>query len=787
MSNIISSSIKWLLLASIFVNSCEQGKKGQITTGGHELVPFTALPFEIKDVKLLDGPFLHATELNIKSLLNYDPDRLLAKFRIEAGLESKADHYGGWEAMSLAGHSLGHYLRACALMYQTTGDDIFLERVNYMVDELAACQESTGKGYLGAVPGARTVFEEEIPSGDIRTRRFNLNDIWAPLYTQHKILAGLIEAYTLCNNHKALEAARKFVDWMDDYMSQLGNEEIQEMLGCEHGGINECLAELYAVTGEDKYLKLARKFYHEDILKPLSKGLDILPGNHANTQIPKLIGLARIYELSGDSREKETAEFFWDRVVNHHSYVTGGHCDHEYFGPADSLRNRLSEGTAESCNVYNMLKLTSHLFQWDGSVQVADFYERALFNHILSSQHPADGRVIYNLSLEMGGYKVYQDPEWFTCCVGTGMENHSKYAGNIYFHNNNELFVVQYIGSLLNWEEKGFKLRQITAYPEEQGSTLLIESHDPVRLTINIRYPYWARNGMELSINGKIQKIRQEPGSFVALNRIWEQGDSVSIVIPFPLRIESMPDDPDRVSILYGPLVLAGDLGPVDDPHAHDRDFVPEILAESRDPAVWLKHVEGKNNTFRMKDAGHPRDIELKPFYVIHDRRYTVYWDLFNKKKWAREQEKQQTESVYMKDLWARTLDYFQPGDSTSESDHGFQAENSSNGWHMNRQYRTIYTGSMSCEMKIKEGQALTLMIDYWGGFSGARTFDLIVNDSVITTENISDRNSGDFIASLYEIPDALISGKPSIKVSLRPHEGNRGGPVYGMRIIKED
>ena len=431
-------------------------------------------PFELTDVTLLDGPFKSATELNKKSLLRYEPDRLLSKFRSEAGLKPKAESYQGWEAETIAGHSLGHYLSACALMYQSTNDDRFMARVKYIVDELEQCQLADGDGYIGAIPNGKKIFEEEVAKGEIRSQKFDLNGLWAPFYTQHKVMAGLRDAWHLCGVTKALEIEKRFADWLGGIVENLTDQQIQKMLDCEHGGINEVLADLYADTQNEKYLKLSRVFHHKAILDSLAAGIDILPNKHGNTQIPKLIGLARIYEITGDLQDKKAAEFFWQRVVDHHSYVTGGHGNHEYFGQPDQLRNRLSDETTETCNVYNMLKLSRHLFQWNPRTKVADYYERALFNHILSSQHPKDGRVIYNLSLEMGGFKSYQDPQWFTCCIGTGMESHSKYGGNIFFKNEDELYISQFIAAVANWKEKGIKIKQETQFPEEQGTTIEI-------------------------------------------------------------------------------------------------------------------------------------------------------------------------------------------------------------------------------------------------------------------------------------------------------------------------
>lgn len=608
------------------LSGCSAPQQGNIKTSGPEVVSFRALPFDAGDVKLLDGPFIHATELDIRTLLSYDPDRLLSRFYTEAGLKPKADHYMGWENESLAGHSLGHYLSACSMMYQTTGDTRFLEKVNYIVDELQIIRSKDSNGYIGAFPDGKKIFEEEVAKGDIRSKGFDLNGIWSPFYTQHKILAGLRDAYRCCGNKKALDVEKDFADWIGKIVSHLEDKQIQVMLHCEYGGINETLADLYADTGDKKYLNLSELFYDKAILDSLKKGTDVLPGKHCNTNIPKLIGLSRIYELTGDTSDRKAAEYFWHTVVDHHSYVTGGNGNKEYFGPADSLRERLGPETTESCNVYNMLKLTEHLFEWEGSAEQADFYERALFNHILSSQNPETGKVTYNLSLEMGGFKAFQDPFDFTCCIGTGMENHSKYARNIFYHNNNELFVFQYIASELRWEEKGLTLTQKTSYPEEQGSAFEFSCDKPVRLTILVRYPFWAEDGIEIKVNGKPQKVRHQSGSFVAITGTWKSGDRLDIRIPFTLRLESMPDDTNRVAVMYGPLVLAGDLGSLTDSSLVNN--IPVLATKSRDPSQWMKTVEEKPNTFITVKTGRPSDVEFKPFYSIHDRRYSVYWDL---------------------------------------------------------------------------------------------------------------------------------------------------------------
>ncbi|MGD0583086.1 MAG: beta-L-arabinofuranosidase domain-containing protein [Bacteroidales bacterium] len=625
------------LIASLTLIITACGKKPDvrlIKTGGPEVVSFRTLQFPLTDVKLLDGPFKHATDLNVQTLLGYEPDRLLARYYKEAGLKPKAEQYHGWEDETIAGHSLGHYLSAVSMMFRTTGDNRFLERAEYIVGELKALQDADGSGYIGGFPDGKRILSQEVAKGNIRSKGFDLNGIWVPFYTEHKMMAGLRDAFHLCGDTLALYVERRFADWLEGIVTPLNDEQVQKMLRCEHGGIAEVLADLYADTKDQRYLRMARLFYQKALLDPLKNGQDILPGKHCNTNIPKLTGLARLYELTGDTTDRKAAEFFWKTVVFHHSYVTGGNGNREYFGPPDTLRNLLGEETTESCNVYNMLKLTEHLFEWNGDAASADFYERALFNHILSSQNPINGRVTYNLSLEMGGFKDFQDPMDFTCCIGTGMENHSKYGRNIYYHSDNELFLFQYIASELDWKDKGVTITQKTGFPAEQGTTLEFNCNIPVKLKINVRYPGWAVNGIGIKVNGINKRVNGKPGTFVEVEKIWKTGDRMEIELPFTLRLEPMPDDNNRVAVMYGPLVLAGDLGPLQDSLAGNPDYVPVMVIEKRDPSTWTKPVEGKINTFRTLSAGRPRDIELRPFYTFYDRRYSVYWDLFSEKIW---------------------------------------------------------------------------------------------------------------------------------------------------------
>jgi uncharacterized protein len=786
---IMKSSIRALfftLIAGVLIPGCTSHKLSYIKTAGPEIVSFRALPFDLTDVKLLDGPFLHATQLDVKTLLSYEPDRLLSRFYTEAGLKPKAEHYMGWENESLAGHTLGHYLSACSMMYQTTGDKQFLERVNYIISELKTIQDHDGNGYIGAIPKGKMIFETEVAKGNIRSQGFDLNGIWSPFYTHHKIMAGLRDAYRLCGNKTALEVEKQFAEWVNKIVSSLNDEQLQMMLLCEHGGMNETMADLYADTREDKYLRYSEFFYHKAILDPLKDKKDILPGKHCNTNIPKLIGLARIYELTGDTSDRNVSEFFWKTVVNHHSYVTGGNGNDEYFGAEDKLKNRLGEGTTETCNVYNMLKLSEHLFEWDASAKVADFYERALFNHILASQNPQTGNVTYNLSLDMGGFKSFQDPLDFTCCIGSGMENHSKYGRNIYYHNDNELFVFQFIASELTWKEKGIDLIQRTSFPEEQGTRFEIKCIKPVELRMLIRYPSWASKGIVITVNSKPVKTDLSPGNFIPVDRIWKSGDIVEVKFPFSLHTEPMPDDSNRVSVLYGPLVLAGDLGPVNDTSLRDAMFVPVMMTEKRDPSTWMLPVEGKTNTFITINTGRPRDVDLKPFYAIYDRRYSVYWDLFNENEWNTRKAEYSAEQERNKLIREAGIDFVQPGEMQPERNHNFLGEKSSVGSYKERASRDSRGGWFSFDLKIIPDKPVALVVEYWGGFPGAKTFDILVNKKVIATENISNKKDGQFISEQYDIPRDLTTGKSKITVMFQAKPGNMAGPVFGVRTIRK-
>ena len=779
----MSTKLKFLgsILFFITVTSCSGGEKiFQV-----DAVAKQAQPFSSKDVVLLDGPFKHAALLDKKILLGYEPDRFLSNFRKNAGLKPKAEHYSGWESESLAGHSLGHYMSACSLMYQASGDKEFLSRVNYIVNELSACQEADGNGYIGAADGEKVIFENEVAKGNIRSQGFNLNGIWSPFYTQHKILAGLRDAYRLTGNHKALEIAKKFADWINTVISQLSKAQMQEVLRCEFGGMNEVLVDLYNDTNDGKYLEMASAFYDKAFMDNLVAQKDSLAGLHANTQIPKVIGWVKYYMATRNEDDYKAVTFFWNRVVNHHSYVTGGNGNHEYFGPPDKLSNRLSDETTETCNVYNMLKLSALLFQLNPSGKIADFYERALFNHILSSQNPENGHVTYNMSLEMGGYKYFQDPFAFTCCVGTGMENHAKYGNNIYYHNDKELYVFQFIASELNWKEKEMKVTQETKFPDEQGTSLVFTLNKPQKLTLKIRYPYWAEKGIDIKVNGKVFEIHQKPGSFVSINRLWNNGDRIDVTFPFTKRLEYMPDDSTRVAVMYGPLVMAGELGEVDDKNANNPEYVPIFMTKNKNPNIWMKSTDSLN-VFKTIGIGKPREVRLKPFYEMYNKRYSVYWDLLTPKEWQLKQDLIRKEHEAYKQLEAHTFDFVQFGEMQSKQNHNFQGDKTYVVQMKGRKARQAERGGwFSVDVKVYRDNPTSLVFEYWGGYTGSKTFDIQVGGQTIATQDISGIKDGFFLDKKYDIPEDLTKGKQKVTVKIMPHEGNRGGPVFVIRTVK--
>lgn len=596
-----------------------------------DAIPSKLQPFPLCQVRLRPGIYLEALESNqsfVESLAN---DRLLHTFRLTANIPTSADPLGGWEHPTgeLRGHFAGgHMLSACALLYAATGNDAIRQKGNALVAELAKCQAKQGSdGYLGAYPE------------EFYARLKEDKKVWAPFYTYHKILAGHLDMYTLCGNDQALSTAEKMANWTEKYLQPIPNDRWARMQMVEHGGMNESLFNLYALTGKEKYLTLARRFDHAKFFDPLAQQRDELKGLHANTNIPKVIGAARGYEVTGDQRYHTIADYFWHQVVSQRTYCTGGTSDNEgWNADPGKLATQLGPATEECCCSYNMMKLTRHIFSWTSEPTAMDYYERTLFNSRLGTQD-SDGMKMYYLTLKPGLWKTYGTrTDSFWCCTGTGAEEFAKLADTIYFHDAQGIYVNLFISSELNWPEKKITLLQETDFPEEQGSTLTIKTHAPTKLPLHIRIPYWATNGVTVSINGIKQDVAATPSSYLTLDRTWNPNDKIQLSLPMSLHLAPTPDDPTLQAAMYGPLVLAGRLGS----QGMNRDLVygpmgpdssrlvpvPSIVARGNS-SNWLEPVKGLPLTFRT--VGQSPTTDLIPLYQIANERYTVYWNVVPK------------------------------------------------------------------------------------------------------------------------------------------------------------
>ena len=592
-----------------------------------------ARPFDLHDVRLRPGIQLTGLETNRRFMMGLEPDRLLHMFRVTAGLPSSAQPLGGWEAPDneLRGHFTGHYLSACALMWAQTGDEAVKARGTSMVVELGKCQAANGYGYLSAFP--HELFDR-LKAGQ---------RVWAPFYTYHKIMAGLLDQHTLAGSAQALDMVRGMASWVRDYAQPVPDEQWQRMLNVEYGGMNDILYQLASVTGDAQWATLAHRFDHEKIFAPLAIGRDELKGVHANTNIPKVIGAARRYERTGEDRSRTIATFFWDDVTGMRSYATGGTSnDEEWQGDPGQLAKAIGPMSQETCVTYNMLKLTRMLFGWSPEARYADFYERAYFNGILPTQHPADGEKAYYTPLAAGYWKLFGAPNaGFWCCHGTGVENFSKLADSVYFRDGDGVWVNLFVPSEVNWKEKGVRLVQDTRFPESDTTTLTIRAEKPTRMALRVRVPYWVAEGGSAKLNGRQLDAFAGPSSYLVVDRTWRDGDRLDVRLPMRLHAHPMPDDSSVQAVMYGPLVLVGRLG-TEGITAENRraeptkprtvpeyknpapPLAPEIHAATDDVTTWVMPTTGKTLEFATK--GQTSSTTLVPLYRLFDERYVVYW-----------------------------------------------------------------------------------------------------------------------------------------------------------------
>jgi len=758
-----------------------------------------AQPLPLSDVRLTGGPLKHAQDLDAQYLLQLEPDRMLYYFFKRAGLAPKAKTgYGGWDegdtapdAFTLTGHIAGHYLSAVSEMWAATGDPRFKERADYIVSELKLVQAAYPDGYLGALQNGHERFAQ-VARGDIRSGGFNLNGLSSPWYVQHKIFAGLRDAYRYTGNRDALEVEIKFAGWADSVVKPLTDEQDQKMLNTEFGGMNEVIADLYADTGDPRWLALTDKFEHRAIIEPLSQQKDILGGKHENTLVPKMIGDLKRYIYSGNKTDGAAVDFFWNQVVCHHSFATGGQGHDEYFWPADQLSDIVNGRDAETCPVYNMLKMTRTLFAIQPDIKYAEFQERAIFNHVLASIDPKDGRTCYMVPVGQGVQHEYQDMfRDFTCCVGTGMEDHALLGDGIFYESGAKLWVNLYAPSVVQWKSQGLALEMNTDFPEGGTVTLKLTLKHAKRFTLALRRPAWADQGFTLAINGKGLRDQSLPGSYLELHRLWKDGDTVLMNLPRTLREEPLPDNSHRVALMWGPLVLAGDLD-LDAPesgsagHADLREDVPIFVAADQPIADWLKPVSGRKGTFRSAGVGRPKDVTFVPFYLLPERTYGIYWDLFTPAEWQQKAAEIAAEREKQHQLELATVAYVQPGEMQAERDFNEQGEDTSPDQVMNRPARRGRNW-FSFDLAVDPDHPMAVVVTYYSDEWRKRTFDILVDGQRVAQQVVEKKGEGHFFQVQYPLATNLTGKKAKVTVRFQATNGNEIAAVFGIRMVRQN
>lgn len=759
--------------------------------------------FPLGDVKLLDSPFKKAMDLNVNTLLAYDVDRLLAPYLKEAGLTPKGEDFPNWAGLD--GHVGGHYLTALAIHYAATGDERLKERMEYMLSQLAMCAAARNDGYIGGVPGGDILWEE-IGKGNTG----KIWEYWVPWYNVHKMYAGLRDAWVYTGSKVGLNLFLNFCDWGADLVSKLSDEQMEQMLGNEFGGMNEVFADAYAITGNTKYLDAAKRFTHHALYDDLNKGIDNLDNLHANTQVPKVVGYQRVSEVSGDEEYHKTADFFWDTVVNNRSLSIGGNSRREHFASAADAKSYVDDREGpESCNTNNMLKLTEGLFRMSPDAKYADFYERALYNHILSTQHPEHGGYVYFTSARPGHYRVYSQPNsamW--CCVGTGMENHGKYGQFIYTHSSDSLWVNLFIPSELDWKAKGVKLTQNNNFPNEESTAIKISLAEPSAFTLNLRHPGWCADPV-VKINGERIKVKSEPSSYISLSREWKDGDMVEMDLPMQMRIEELNYLPSYVSIMRGPIVLGARLEtdvPMPGLVAGDHRWghiaggplvsvfeTPLLIGKRQDILKKLNSLKPEKDGFTFKTKGlfvnDGSEVVLEPFHDIHDSRYMLYWLSMTPQEYAAYKKRAMRDEELRLALDKRTVDAVNTGEQQPEADHGMSSASSGSGNYCGEPWRDASNGGyFAYNLATDNLKDLILRVRYWGNESASNKFSILVDDtSIAEVENGNGKGKDEFIDQEYSIPAKLLEGKNSVNVKFSTSKGNSTGGIYHVRLLRPE
>lgn len=760
--------------------------------------------FPLADVRLTASPFLDAQTTDLHYLMELEPDKLLAPFLREAGLPIKQESYGNWESTGLDGHLGGHYLTALSLMYASTGDAEVLRRLNYFVAELKKCQQKNN-GYLGGIPGGKEAFDQ-IAQGKLQADNFSVNGKWVPWYNLHKIFAGLRDAYKYAGNDDAKQMLIALSDWALALTNKLSDAQMQDMLRSEHGGMNEVFADVAELTGDKKYLDLAIRFSHQAILNPLKENQDKLTGLHANTQIPKVIGFKRIGDLTGKQDWQNAAQFFWQTVHDHRTVAIGGNSVKEHFHDEKDFSSMINEVEGpETCNTYNMLKLTELLYLSDNKVSYADYYERALYNHILSSQRPESGGFVYFTPMRPNHYRVYsQVDKAMWCCVGSGIESHAKYGEFIYAHDGDALYVNLFIPSIVNWREKNIQLTQSNIFPDEEKTQITINSSK--KITLKIRYPEWVGAGeLQIRINKKLIKFNEQPGNYISLERRWHKGDKIDVQLPMKTHLEQMPDQSNYYALLHGPIVLAAKTNPFpteklnyiadDSRMGHiaqgqvcPLEAAPLFVSDTTDFMSKIKPVAGKSLTFTATDiirGSGSETLEFIPFFRLHDSRYSVYFPYTTPENLTAMQAataKKETERLA---LDAITIDQVAPGEQQPESDHFFKAEGADTGLNKGMRWRHASVW-MSYELNDKQHQAKHLRLTF-STLDAGRKFDVFINDKLIQSVQLTGDSPQEIYTKDFVIPEKLVrASNGKLIVKFVGHKGSIAGGLYGLRLLKE-
>lgn len=790
----INNIVLTIYLVIPIVNNCHSQGQAQ-----------TLENFPLSAVRLLEGPFFQAQQRDLEYILSLDVNRLLVPFLREAGIATKSKSYGNWENTGLDGHIGGHYLSALAQMYAATGNDEVKKRLDYMVDQLEKCQKKNNNGYVGGIPGGQQIWDE-IKRGKIEADNFSLNKKWVPLYNIHKLYAGLRDAFQIGGNQQARKVFIGLCDWFFNLTAGLTDTQIQQMLKSEHGGLNEIFADAAEITGDKKFLTLAMRLSHRAILNPLLHRKDSLTGLHANTQIPKVIGYKKIADVTKDAAWSDAADFFWKTVVENRSISIGGNSVREHFHPATDFSSMIESNQGpETCNTYNMLRLTKALYLSKPDVGYMDYYERATYNHILSSQHPVHGGFVYFTPMRPRHYRVYSSPqESFWCCVGSGLENHGKYGELIYAHNGRDIFVNLFIPSQLTWNEKGIGITQKTNFPASEISTLTLDLKKPMEFAIKIRIPGWVDPAkLKVKVNGDAIRVDAGSPSFVTINRKWKQGDVITITMPMHIVIEYLPGDSTWGSFIHGPIVLAAAVDSTEltnviandgrMAHVAEGKFLPideAPLMVSRNSSFIneLKPVKGEPLTFTASSLIYPemyKNVRLVPFSTIHDVRYMIYWQLASQEKLEEIKKDLRLKERERLELESRTVDQVSAGEQQPEAEHNFQGDSTAAGSTDGKTWRNSWKWfSYEFQNHNKDGKIIRVT---YAGRGRNRKFDILVNGHLVKTVELENSQSDNPLYSDYEIPLHVLNDLNAEKftVKLMAHNESTTGRIYHIRLMK--